>query len=219
MLNCAAPSTRRCWEKRLSPVCSRRTPSACALRKRRGKSGSGWRPTAPLPNRRSLTCVRRRIRIAPPRSGCRRTGAGSACRRRQPAGVPSAAARRRRPLVLVSAISPLAGGWLQLPGDNPADRRHLPRPGSGGEATPESPFTPLRRGGGRVPALRRQRGPGSGIKLSGRPSAEALPAPASLSAAPLGGRAAGSDIWRMKLEMNADAFRRLGQPCAAVSAR
>lgn len=36
----------------------------------------------------------------------------------------------------------------------------------------------------------------------------ALPAPASLSAAPLGGRAAGSDIWRMKLEMNADAFRR-----------
>ncbi len=133
MLNCAAPSTRRCWEKRLSPVCSRRTPSACALRKRRGKSGSGWRPTAPLPNRRSLTCVRRRIRIAPPRSGCRRTGAGSACRRRQPAGVPSAAARRRRPLVLVSAISPLAGGWLQLPGDNPADRRHLPRPGSGGK--------------------------------------------------------------------------------------
>ncbi len=132
MLNCAAPSTRRCWEKRLSPVCSRRTPSACALRKRRGKSGSGWRPTAPLPNRRSLTCVRRRIRIAPPRSGCRRTGAGSACRRRQPAGVPSAAARRRRPLVLVSAISPLAGGWLQLPGDNPADRRHLPRLAAGG---------------------------------------------------------------------------------------
>ncbi len=38
-----------------------------------GKSGSGWRPTAPLANRRSLTCVRRRIRIAPPRSGCRRT--------------------------------------------------------------------------------------------------------------------------------------------------
>ena len=26
-----------------------------------------------LANRRSLTCVRRRIRIAPPRSGCRRT--------------------------------------------------------------------------------------------------------------------------------------------------
>lgn len=38
---------------------------------------------------------------------------------------------------------------------------------------------------------------------------QALPSPASLSAAPLGGRAAGSDIWRMKLEMNADAFRRL----------
>ncbi|MEX7299079.1 condensation domain-containing protein [Klebsiella pneumoniae] len=38
---------------------------------------------------------------------------------------------------------------------------------------------------------------------------QALLAPASLSAAPLGGRAAGSDIWRMKLEMNADGFRRL----------
>ncbi|MFO5933185.1 enterobactin synthase subunit F, partial [Klebsiella pneumoniae] len=44
---------------------------------------------------------------------------------------------------------------------------------------------------------------------SGQAQAQALPAPASLSAAPLGGRAAGSDIWRMKLEMNADAFRRL----------
>ena len=75
-----------------------------------------------------------------------------------------------------------------------------------GEATPESPFTPSPRwwtSTSATPAAR----PGSGIKLSGRPSA-ALPAPASLSAAPLGGRAAGSDIWRMKLEMNADAFRR-----------
>lgn len=45
MLNYAAPSTRRCWEKRLSPVCSRRTPSACALRKRRGSLAvAGGRP-------------------------------------------------------------------------------------------------------------------------------------------------------------------------------
>ncbi len=128
--------------KRLSPVCSRRTPSACALRKR-GKSGSGWRPTAPLPNRRSLTCGRRRIRIAPPRSGCRRIWRRICASTAATAGVPSTAARRRRPLVLVSAISPLAGGWLQLPGDNPADRRHLSRPAAG--SYPESPFTPSPR--------------------------------------------------------------------------
>ncbi len=44
MLNCAAPSTRRCWEKRLSPVCSRRTPSACAEEE---EEVWRWRPTAP----------------------------------------------------------------------------------------------------------------------------------------------------------------------------
>ncbi len=45
------------------------------------------------------------------------------------------------------------------------------------------------------------------IKLSGRPSAGRYRRLPHSSAAPLGGRA-GSDIWRMKLEMNADAFRR-----------
>lgn len=77
-----------------------------------------------------------------------------------------------------------------------------------GEATPESPFTPFaevvdeyqRYAGSEA----RQRD-----KAFWQAQRQALPAPASLSAAPLGGRAAGSDIWRMKLEMNADAFRRL----------
>lgn len=58
---------------------------------------------------------------------------------------------------------------FQLPGDNPADRRHLPRLAAG-EATPESPFTPSPRwwtSTSATPAAR----PGSGIKLSGRPSA------------------------------------------------
>ncbi|HDT0948271.1 TPA: enterobactin non-ribosomal peptide synthetase EntF [Klebsiella pneumoniae subsp. pneumoniae] len=77
-----------------------------------------------------------------------------------------------------------------------------------GEATPESPFTPfaevvdeyLRYAGSE--AWQRD-------KAFWQAQRQALPAPASLSAAPLGGRAAGSDIWRMKLEMNADGFRRL----------
>ena len=77
-----------------------------------------------------------------------------------------------------------------------------------GEATPESPFTPF------VEVVDEyQRYAGSEAwqrdKAFWQAQRQALPAPASLSAAPLGGRAAGSDIWRMKLEMNADAFRRL----------
>lgn len=77
-----------------------------------------------------------------------------------------------------------------------------------GEATPESPFTSFAEV---VDEYQRyacseawQRD-----KAFWQAQRQALPAPASLSAAPLGGRAAGSDIWRMKLEMNADAFRRL----------
>ncbi|HBU7925867.1 TPA: enterobactin non-ribosomal peptide synthetase EntF [Klebsiella pneumoniae] len=77
-----------------------------------------------------------------------------------------------------------------------------------GEATPESPFTPFAEV---VDEYQRYAGSEAWQrdKAFWQAKRQALPAPASLSAAPLGGRAAGSDIWRMKLEMNADAFRRL----------
>lgn len=77
-----------------------------------------------------------------------------------------------------------------------------------GEATPESPFTPFAEV---VDEYQRYAGSEAWQrdKAFWQAQCQALPAPASLSAAPLGGRAAGSDIWRMKLEMNADAFRRL----------
>ncbi|HID1948788.1 TPA: enterobactin non-ribosomal peptide synthetase EntF [Klebsiella pneumoniae] len=77
-----------------------------------------------------------------------------------------------------------------------------------GEATPESPFTPFAEV---VDEYQRYAGSEAWQrdKAFWQALRQALPAPASLSAAPLGGRAAGSDIWRMKLEMNADAFRRL----------
>ena len=77
-----------------------------------------------------------------------------------------------------------------------------------GEATPESPFTPFAEV---VDEYQRYAGSEAWQrdKTFWQAQRQALPAPASLSAAPLGGRAAGSDIWRMKLEMNADAFRRL----------
>ncbi|HCT7780144.1 enterobactin non-ribosomal peptide synthetase EntF [Klebsiella pneumoniae] len=77
-----------------------------------------------------------------------------------------------------------------------------------GEATPESPFTPFAEV---VDEYQRYAGSEAWQrdKAFWQAQRQALPAPASLSSAPLGGRAAGSDIWRMKLEMNADAFRRL----------
>ncbi|GKP14908.1 enterobactin non-ribosomal peptide synthetase EntF [Klebsiella quasipneumoniae] len=77
-----------------------------------------------------------------------------------------------------------------------------------GEATPESPFTSFAEV---VDEYQRYAGSEAWQrdKVFWQAQRQALPAPASLSAAPLGGRAAGSDIWRMKLEMNADAFRRL----------
>ena len=77
-----------------------------------------------------------------------------------------------------------------------------------GEATPESPFTPFAEV---VDEYQRYAGSEAWQrdKAFRQAQRQALPSPASLSAAPLGGRAAGSDIWRMKLEMNADAFRRL----------
>ena len=77
-----------------------------------------------------------------------------------------------------------------------------------GEATPESPFTSFAEV---VDEYQRYAGSEAWQrdKAFWQAQRQALPAPASLSAAPLGGRAAESDIWRMKLEMNADAFRRL----------
>ncbi|EPY4528556.1 enterobactin non-ribosomal peptide synthetase EntF [Klebsiella quasipneumoniae] len=77
-----------------------------------------------------------------------------------------------------------------------------------GDATPESPFTSFAEV---VDEYQRYAGSEAWQrdKAFWQAQRQALPAPASLSAAPLGGRAAGSDIWRMKLEMNADAFRRL----------
>lgn len=77
-----------------------------------------------------------------------------------------------------------------------------------GEATPESPFTPFAEV---VDEYQRYAGSEAWQrdKAFWQAQRQALPAPASLSAAPLGGRAAGSDIWRMKQEMNADGFRRL----------
>ncbi|EPY4973450.1 enterobactin non-ribosomal peptide synthetase EntF [Klebsiella quasipneumoniae] len=77
-----------------------------------------------------------------------------------------------------------------------------------GEATPESPFTSFAEV---VDEYQRYAASEAWQrdKAFWQAQRQALPAPASLSAAPLGGRAAGSDIWRMKLEMNADAFRRL----------
>lgn len=77
-----------------------------------------------------------------------------------------------------------------------------------GEATPESPFTSFAEV---VDEYQRYAGSEAWQrdKAFWQAQRQALPAPASLSAAPLGGGAAGSDIWRMKLEMNADAFRRL----------
>ncbi|MEQ3475540.1 enterobactin non-ribosomal peptide synthetase EntF [Klebsiella variicola] len=77
-----------------------------------------------------------------------------------------------------------------------------------GEATPESPFTPFAEV---VDEYQRYAGSEAWQrdKAFWQAQRQALPSPASLSAAPLGERAAGSDIWRMKLEMNADAFRRL----------
>ncbi|MFP8177974.1 enterobactin non-ribosomal peptide synthetase EntF [Klebsiella quasipneumoniae] len=77
-----------------------------------------------------------------------------------------------------------------------------------GEATPESPFTSFAEV---VDEYQRYAGSEAWQrdKAFWQAQRQALPAPASLSVAPLGGRAAGSDIWRMKLEMNADAFRRL----------
>ncbi len=80
-----------------------------------------------LPNRRSLTCGRRRIRIAPLRSGCRRIW------RR----ICASTAATRWCVINCCASATTAGTGISVittcwwmasaSGDNPADRRHLPR--------------------------------------------------------------------------------------------
>ena len=77
-----------------------------------------------------------------------------------------------------------------------------------GEETPASPFTPFTE-----VVEEYQRYYGSDAcqrdKAFWQAQRQALPSPASLSDAPLAGRATSSDIWRMKLEVDAGVFSRL----------
>jgi enterobactin synthetase component F len=77
-----------------------------------------------------------------------------------------------------------------------------------GEATPDSPFTPFAEV---VEEYQRYYGSDAWQrdKAFWQAQRQALPAPASLSDAPLAGRATSSDIWRMKLEVDAGVFSRL----------
>ena len=77
-----------------------------------------------------------------------------------------------------------------------------------GEATPDSPFTPFAEV---VEEYQRYYGSDAWQrdKQFWQAQRQALPAPASLSDAPLAGRATSSDIWRMKLEVDAGVFSRL----------
>ena len=170
MLNCAARSTRRCWVRRLSPACSRRIPSACALKKRKGKSGSGWRRNAPLANRRSLTCVRRRIRTAPPRSGCRRIWrricASTAATRWCAISCCASATTTGTGISAITTCWWMASVSRQLPDRSPP----FTAPGSVEKPPRNRLSPPLPKwwtSTSATPAAR----PGSGIKPSGRPSA------------------------------------------------
>ena len=77
-----------------------------------------------------------------------------------------------------------------------------------GEETPASPFTPFAE-----VVEEYQRYYGSDAcqhdKAFWQAQRQALPSPASLSDAPLAGRATSSDIWRMKLEVDAGVFSQL----------
>lgn len=77
-----------------------------------------------------------------------------------------------------------------------------------GEATPVSPFTPFAEV---VEEYQRYYGSDAWQrdKQFWQTQRKTLPAPASLSDAPLAGRATSSDIWRMKLEVDAGVFSRL----------
>ena len=77
-----------------------------------------------------------------------------------------------------------------------------------GEATPESPFTPFAEV---VEEYQRYYGSDGWQrdKQFWQEQRKALPAPVSLSAAPLAGRATGTEIWRLKLDADAATFSRL----------
>ena len=77
-----------------------------------------------------------------------------------------------------------------------------------GEETPASPFTPFAEV---VEEYQRYYGSDAWQrdKAFWQTQRQALPSPASLSDAPLAGRATSSDIWRMKLEVDAGVFSRL----------
>ncbi|VFS61912.1 Enterobactin synthase component F [Raoultella planticola] len=77
-----------------------------------------------------------------------------------------------------------------------------------GEATPASPFTPFAEV---VEEYQRYYGSEAWQrdKAFWMEQRKALPSPASLSAVPLAGRATSSDIWRLKLDLDASLFSRL----------
>ncbi|QDI09783.1 Enterobactin synthase component F [Klebsiella electrica] len=77
-----------------------------------------------------------------------------------------------------------------------------------GEATPASPFTPFAEV---VDEYQRYYGSEAWQrdKAFWSEQRKALPSPASLSAAPLAGRATSTDIWRLKLDLDAGLFSRL----------
>jgi enterobactin synthetase component F len=85
--------------------------------------------------------------------------------------------------------------------------RRFIAPGNG-KATPASPFTPFAEV---VEEYQRYYGSEAWQrdKAFWMAQRNALPSPASLSAAPLAGRATSTDIWRLKLDLDAGLFSRL----------
>lgn len=77
-----------------------------------------------------------------------------------------------------------------------------------GEETPESPFTPFAKV---VEEYQHYYGSDAWLrdKQFWMEQRKALPSPASLSSAPLAGRATSTDIWRLKLDVDAGLFSRL----------
>ncbi len=208
MLNYAAPSIRRCWEKRLSP--SLQQADTLSLRFEE-EEGEVWQWVAADRTFAEPSIIDLRTAPDPHRAATERMQADLAQDLRVDGG---------NPLVCHQLLRVGDDRWywyqryhhLLVDGFSfPAITRQIAaiyRAWQRGEATPESPFTPFAEV---VDEYQRYAGSEAWQrdKAFWQAQRQALPAPASLSAAPLGGRAAGSDIWRMKLEMNADAFRRL----------